>query len=214
MLTKLYIENVAVIKSADVDFNAGFTVLTGETGAGKSVLIDSVNAILGQRTSKDLVRYGAQKAFVSATFSELSPSIIKMLNENGYELEDNDSDLILSREISASGKSTARINSRPATAQFLQELGNRLINIHGQHDNQKLLDEDTHLEILDSLGEYPEALADYQAAYIALKRVKTELEKLLQNINDREERLDILKYQINELESVRLKEGEIDALEA
>lgn len=212
MLTKLYIENVAVIKSADVDFHAGFTVLTGETGAGKSVLIDSVNAILGQRTSKDLVRYGAQKAYVSATFSVLSAEVVRLLNENGYESEDDE--LILSREIQLSGKSTARINSRPATAQFLQELGNRLINIHGQHDNQKLLDEDTHLEILDSLGEYPDILTDFQAAYIELKRVKAELEKLLQNINDREERLDILKYQIRELESAHLKEGEIEALEA
>ncbi|HNX14677.1 MAG TPA: DNA repair protein RecN [Oscillospiraceae bacterium] len=212
MLTKLYIENVAVIKSADVDFKAGFTVLTGETGAGKSVLIDSVNAILGQRTSKDLVRYGAQKAYVSATFSVLSPNVLKLLDENGYETEEGD--LILSREIQVGGKSTARINSRPATAQFLQELGNHLINIHGQHDNQKLLDEDTHLEILDSLGEYSDAFADYQAAYIELKHIKTELEKLMQNINDREERLDILKYQIGELESAHLKEGEIEALEA
>lgn len=212
MLTKLYIENVAVIKSAEVDFNAGFTVLTGETGAGKSVLIDSVNAILGQRTSKDLVRYGAQKAFVSATFSGLSTDVVKLLIENGYESEDGE--LILSREIQISGKSVARINGRPTAAQFLQELGNRLINIHGQHDSQKLLDENTHLEILDSLGEYPEALADYRAAYAGLKRIKTQLEKLLQNINDREERLDVLTYQINELESARLKEGEIDALEA
>ncbi|HOP10352.1 MAG TPA: DNA repair protein RecN [Oscillospiraceae bacterium] len=212
MLTKLYIENVAVIKSADVDFNAGFTVLTGETGAGKSVIIDSVNAILGQRTSKDLVRYGAPKAYVSATFSELSPDVVKLLDENGYDHDEGE--LILSREIQAGGKTTARINSRPATAQILQELGNRLINIHGQHDNQKLLDENAHLDILDSLGEYPEALADYQTAYIELKHIKSELEQLLKNINDREERLEILKYQINELESAHLQKGEIESLEA
>ena len=156
MLNRLYIENIAVIRRADIALNGALTVITGETGAGKSLLIDSVNAVGGQRVSKELIRFGENKAFVSAVFDCVPPTVRTILDESGYDCEDDE--LVLSREILSSGKSVARINGRPATAQLAQQIGELLINIHGQHDNQVLLNEARHTAILDTIGGYSELL--------------------------------------------------------
>ena len=159
MLNELSIENVAVIEKTDVHFGPGLNVLTGETGAGKSILIDSINAILGNRTSRDLVRSGAQKASVWATFSDLSDEVRTLLSDAGYEPED---ELLLSREIGQDGKSSCRINGKPSTVGILRQLGEALITIHGQHDNQSLLNPANHLSILDEYAQNDSLLGQYR----------------------------------------------------
>lgn len=209
MLQTLYIENIAVVKSVQLDFAAGLSVLSGETGAGKSVIIDSVNMVLGQKTTRDCIRHGAEKAFVSATFSQLPAAVCALLEEFGFETAD---ELVISREITAAGKSSARLNGRPAAAQQLAQLGALLINIHGQHDNQELLDEERHIAILDRVGEYGDSLTAYRAAYETMREAKQRLDKLNKSLNDKDARLDYLKYQINELEAAEIKVGEYDSL--
>jgi len=210
MLNHLHIENIAVIKQADIPFHKGMTVLTGETGAGKSVLIGALNAVLGQKTSRDLIRTGCEKAYVSAEFDELPAAVVKLLEDNGYECDD---ELIVSRELNSNGKANARINGRPATVQLLSEVGALLLNIHGQHDNQALLDEARHLGILDSMGDHAALKAEYYAAYTVLKRTKKELDALRKSSAEREQRLDILSYQLEELRDASVTEGEVEALE-
>ena len=212
MLSQLYIENVAVIEKVSVDFHSGFSVLTGETGAGKSILIDSINAILGERTSRDLVRTGAKSAFVSAVFTELGKHALERLEALGYAPED-DGTLMIQREISADGKSSCRINGRPATVSALKEIGPMLVNIHGQHESYGLLSPENHLAYLDSMG-LPQQLASrYSSVFAEVKRIRRELDSLNMDEAQKARQIDLLTYQINELEEANLKEGEQEELD-
>ena len=210
MLSSLQIENVAVIQKANVHFEKGLNVLTGETGAGKSILIDSINAILGNRTSKDLVRTGAAKAVIRAAFDDVPPSVLDSLEKAGYERSDA---LTLSREITAEGKSTCRINGMPATAAILRELCGGLININGQHDSVGLLNPAHHLGILDDYAQNRTVFQEYYALYRELVRVKRELDALITDEAEKQRKIDLLQYQVQEIEDAGLTAGEEQALE-
>lgn len=209
MLRQLRIENIAVIRSVDISFGSGLNILTGETGAGKSILIDAIAVVLGGRISKELVRTGADKSFVSALFTDLSSEIGLLLEEYGISSEE---ELLLSREFTADGKSAARINGRPATAQMLKDIGNALLNIHGQHDNQALLSEDKHIHYLDRMGDYSPLLESYRAEYVNLKKLAARLESLQLDARTKSAKIDLLTFQIRELESAELTLGETDSL--
>ena len=212
MLTNLYIENIAVIEKSNINFTAGFNVLTGETGAGKSIVIDAINAVLGHRSSRGMIRTGADAAYVSATFEELSPLALKKLASMGYEAEDGT--LILSRSLSASGKNTCRINSRPATVAALGEIGGYLINIHGQNDNLELMDPALHIVYIDALADLGAQLAAYRKLYRELKAVEEELSSADTDEGERLRRIDLLTFQISELEDAGITVGEYDSLTA
>lgn len=212
MLTNLYIENIAVIEKSNIDFTAGLNVLTGETGAGKSIVIDSINAVLGKRSSRGIIRSGAEAAFVSATFEDVSDLVQKKLGTMGFSAEDGT--LILSRELSASGKNTCRINSRPATVAALKELGEYLINIHGQNDNLELMNPALHIVYIDALADIGEKLAAYRKLYRELKAVEEELSSADTDEAERLHRIDLLTFQITELEDAAITVGEYDALSA
>ena len=206
MLQLLHIENIAIIERADITFEPGFNVLTGETGAGKSIVIDAMSAVLGQRASRELIRTGESKAFVSACFSGISP---QLMEEFGIE---PDEELLLQREIHCDGKNVCRVNGRPFTVTQLRTLGNRLLNIHGQHDGQQLLDEEQHLVYLDAFGHVEELLASYRGAYEGLQRLKKEISSLQMDEAEKARRMDTLRYQIDELERSQLKSGEEEEL--
>ena len=210
MLSSLQIENVAVIQKAEVHFEPGLNVLTGETGAGKSILIDSINAILGNRTSKDLVRTGAAKAVIRAAFEQVPPAVLDKLEQSGYERSEA---LLLSREITAEGKSTCRINGMPATAAVLRELCGGLININGQHDSVGLLNPAHHLGILDDYAQNRTVFQEYYALYRELVRVKRELDALITDEAEKQRKIDLLQYQVQETEDAGLTAGEEQALE-
>ena len=210
MLTNLYIENIAVIEKSNIDFTHGLNVLTGETGAGKSIVIDAINAVLGKRSSRGMIRTGADAAYVSATFEELSELVHKKLGAMGYSAEDGS--LILSRELSASGKNTCRINSRPATVAALKELGEYLINIHGQNDNLELMNPALHIVYIDALADIGERLAAYRGLYRELRAVEEELSSADTDESERLRRMDLLSFQITELEDADITVGEYDAL--
>ena len=210
MLSSLQIENVAVIQKAEVHFEPGLNVLTGETGAGKSILIDSINAILGNRTSKDLVRTGAAKAVIRAAFEQVPPAVLDKLEQSGYERSEA---LLLSREITAEGKSTCRINGMPATAAVLRELCGGLININGQHDSVGLLNPAHHLGILDDYAQNRTVFQEYYALYRELVRVKRELDALITDEAEKQRKIDLLQYQVQEIEDAGLTAGEEQALE-
>ena len=210
MLSSLQIENVAVIQKANVHFEKGLNVLTGETGAGKSILIDSINAILGNRTSKDLVRTGAAKAVIRAAFDDVPPAVLDSLEKAGYERSEA---LTLSREITAEGKSTCRINGMPATAAILRELCGGLININGQHDSVGLLNPAHHLGILDDYAQNRTVFQEYYALYRELVRVKRELDALITDEAEKQRKIDLLQYQVQEIEDAGLTAGEEQALE-
>ncbi len=210
MLTNLYIENIAVIEKSNIDFTSGFNVLTGETGAGKSIVIDAINAVLGKRSSRGIIRTGADAAFVSATFEALSELTLKKLRAMGYEAPDGT--LILSRELNASGKNTCRINARPATVAALKELGEYLINIHGQNDNLELMDPSLHIVYIDALADIAEQLAAYRRLYRALKETEEALSSADTDEAERLRRMDLLSFQITELEDAAITVGEYDAL--
>lgn len=213
MISKLYIENIAVIERAEIDFNKGFNVLTGETGAGKSILIDSINAVLGQRTSRELIRTGAEKAFVSAQFDDISKGAVEALSELGVELSQEDGNsLILQREIRADGRGSVKINDRPATISALRSVGRELINIHGQHENQALISTDKHMKYLDVMGGYSEKLNEYGGIYKSYIAALNELNKTQIDDAEKARRIDMLKYQINELESADITIGETESL--
>ena len=213
MLSKLYIENIAVIERADIDFSKGFNVLTGETGAGKSILVDSINAVLGQRTSRELIRTGADKAFVSAEFENVSPIVLQELAELGYEPEpESGGTVMLRREIRSDGKNTVRINSRPASISDLRTIGRLLINIHGQHENQALMSVDRHMKYLDSMGGYSDKLAEYASIYKAYASAARELSRMRTDDAEKARRADMLRFQINELESAEITVGETESL--
>ncbi len=210
MLTNLYIENIAVIEKSNIDFSNGLNILTGETGAGKSIVIDAISAILGHRTSKEIIRTGADKAYVSATFEKLNAETLKKLSDLGYETDDDL--LIISREISSSGKNNCRINSRPATVSVLKEIGINLINIHGQHESYQLFSPDTHIDYIDSTGDYECLSIDYYNSFVELKNVIKQLDALNLDENKRLQEIDLLSYQVNEIESADLQIGEEEEL--
>ena len=210
MLSSLQIENVAVIQKAEVHFEPGLNVLTGETGAGKSILIDSINAILGNRTSKDLVRTGAAKAVIRAAFEQVPPAILDKLEQSGYERSEA---LLLSREITAEGKSSCRINGMPATAAVLRELCGGLININGQHDSVGLLNPAHHLGILDDYAQNRTVFQEYYTLYRELVQVKRELDALITDETEKQRKIDLLQYQVQEIEDAGLTAGEEQTLE-
>lgn len=211
MLSSLQIENVAVIQKAEVHFQPGLNVLTGETGAGKSILIDSINAILGNRTSKDLVRTGAAKAVIRAAFEQVPDAVLDSLEKAGYERSDA---LMLSREITAEGKSSCRINGMPATAAVLRELCGGLININGQHDSVGLLNPARHLGILDDYAQNGVQFQEYYALYRELVRIKRELDAMITDEAEKQRRVDLLSYQVQEIENAALTAGEEQTLES
>ena len=208
MLQLLHIENIAVIEEADITFDEGFNALTGETGAGKSIVIDAMGAVLGQRTSRDLIRTGAAKAFVSAMFSGVPP--LPVLEECGMEAEDGE--LLLQREIYADGKNACRVGGRPVTVAQLRRIGGALLNIHGQHDGQQLLDEEQHGAYLDSFGRVEAELGAYAACYEAMEVTRKKLKSLQMDEAEKERRMDSLTFQIQELEKAQLKPGEEETL--
>ena len=210
MLSSLQIENVAVIQKAEVHLQPGLNVLTGETGAGKSILIDSINAILGNRTSKDLVRTGAAKAVIRAAFEQVPVPVQDRLEKAGYERSE---ELMLSREITAEGKSSCRINGMPATAAILRELCGGLININGQHDSVGLLNPARHLGILDDYAQNQEVFQDYYRLYRELVRIKKELDAMITDEAEKQRRIDLLTYQVQEIEDAGLTAGEDQTLE-
>lgn len=210
MLSSLQIENVAVIQKAEVHFEPGLNVLTGETGAGKSILIDSINAILGNRTSKDLVRTGAAKAVIRAAFEQVPSAVLDKLEQSGYERSEA---LLLSREITAEGKSSCRINGMPATAAVLRDLCGGLININGQHDSVGLLNPAHHLGILDDYAQNRTVFQDYYTLYRKLVQVKRELDALITDEAEKQRKIDLLQYQVQEIEDAELTAGEEQTLE-
>lgn len=211
MLSCLQIENVAVIQKAEVHFQPGLNVLTGETGAGKSILIDSINAILGNRTSKDLVRTGASKAVIRASFAQIPDAVLDKLEAAGYE---RSAELLLSREITAEGKSSCRINGMPTTAAVLRELCGGLININGQHDSVGLLNPAHHLSILDDYAQNAKLYQEYYVLYRSLVKVKKELDAMITDEAEKQRRIDLLTYQVQEIEEAGLTAGEEQTLEA
>ena len=211
MLSCLQIENVAVIQKAEVHFQPGLNVLTGETGAGKSILIDSINAILGNRTSKDLVRTGASKAVIRASFAQIPDVVLDKLEAAGYE---RSAELLLSREITAEGKSSCRINGMPTTAAVLRELCGGLININGHHDSVGLLNPAHHLSILDDYAQNAKLYQEYYVLYRSLVKVKKELDAMITDEAEKQRRIDLLSYQVQEIEEAGLTAGEEQTLEA
>ena len=211
MLTELYIENLAVIEKSVIKFGNKLNVFTGETGAGKSILINGINAILGQRVTRDIVRTGKKKAVISAVFSNLSDEVSKVLSENGI---DSDGELIISREISADGGSFARINSRPVNLSLLREIGELLVNIHGQHDSQILLFPHKHIEILDSYGNLENVLVDYQTSFRSLQTVAKKIKQATLSQQNKIDRIESLREIVNEISSLDLKENEDEEIES
>ena len=204
MLELLHIENIAIIEAADIEFAPGFNALTGETGAGKSIVIDSLSAVLGQRTSRELIRTGAEKAFVSAAFSGMAP---KLTEELGIQPE-ADGTLLLQREIQTDGKNVCRVNGRPVTVGQLRALGAQLLNIHGQHDGQQLLDEEQHIAYLDSFGRAEILINTYAEKYKHFTDIRRQIGALQMDEAEKARRVDTLQYQIEELRRAKLKPGE------
>ena len=213
MLVNLHIENVAVIEQADIEFQQGLNVLTGETGAGKSIVIDSINAILGERMNRELIRTGASRARVGALFSSIPSQVMQKMAEAGVEAEEDDT-LLLQREITSEGKSIFRINGRPVTASILKSVSHLLLNIHGQHENQELLSPHLHMQYLDQLGDLDGSLQQYRIVYEQAVRLKRELSSMQMDDAEKERRMDLLRYQIDELENANLRVGEQEELAA
>lgn len=211
MLIDLKIENIAVIESAEIDFDSGLNVMTGETGAGKSIVIDAINAVLGERTSRELIRSGAESAKVYATFADINEETERILDEMGIE-KMPDKTLVLNRSISASGKNICRINGCPSTVSALKEIGAGLINIHGQHDSQALLSPDKHCGFIDLLAENASLRGEYKTVFTNLVSVKKELDSLYDSRDEKAARLDYLNFQINEIEQANVRNGERDEL--
>lgn len=211
MLKTLDIENIAVIEKARIEFSSGFNVLTGETGAGKSIVVDSINAILGERTSRELVRSGSDYAFVSALFTEINPAVKAELNDLGFSAEEDDS-LLLTRRISRDGKSQCRINGHAATVSVLREVGGTLVNIHGQHDSQSLLNPEYHYQFIDMLSGGNMLLEQYKAAFSAFIHIRRRLKQLTAQAEKNDNSTELLDFQIKELEDADIKEGEIERL--
>lgn len=209
MLKSLNIENIAVIEKADIEFSPGLNVLTGETGAGKSIVVDSINAVLGERTSRELVRNGANEAQVTAVFDDINSSVREKLDEFGIEDDDT---LVLMRKISDKGKSYCRINGVPCTVSMLRQLGEQLVNIHGQHDSQALLNPDTHYRFLDMFADDKELVSEYSKNFKKLLEVRKKLKSLTSDAENNDKQSEMLAYEINELTQADIKVGEIEQL--
>ena len=210
MLKNLYIENIAVIEKTTIDFSSGLNVLTGETGAGKSIVIDSINAVLGNRTSRDLIRNGSESAFVSAEFEDISQKALETLNEYGFDTDDGT--IIIQREISLNSKGKCRINGRPATVSILKAVGTYLINIHGQHESYELMSPELHINYIDKLGNLKNDIDEYAKAYQEYRALKSELDKAQFDEAERNRKIDLLQYQVNELEQADMYAGEFEEL--
>ena len=212
MLKFLHIENIAVIERSDIEFSAGFNVLTGETGAGKSIVIDAINAVLGERTSKELIRAGCDTAEVSAVFGELDNATAAALSDAGVT-PDDDGNIVIRRRLSMTGKGLIKLNDRPVTATELKEIGKHLVNIHGQHDNQALLDPERHLDYIDAVADDDPIKGKYYAEFRELNRIRKELAATETDEDEKRRRVSLLKYRINELESAGIKPGEYAKLQ-
>lgn len=211
MLKTLDIENIAVIEKASVDFSGGLNVLTGETGAGKSIVVDSINAIMGERTSRELVRYGADNAYVSAYFDDICDSALNKLKEYDIELEEDNS-LLITRKISANGKSLCKVNGKTVTVSMLKEICSYLVNVHGQHDSQALLNPDLQYNYIDMLLEDKSVLSDYKETFKKLISVRRKLKSFAKDEDNKESLLELLNFQIEELEKADIKVGEREEL--
>lgn len=211
MLAQLFINNIAVIERASIELDQGFTVLTGETGAGKSIIIDAIHAVLGERTSKELVRTGTDTASVSALFVDLDQDTLKALDEMSIPREEDNS-LLIQREIRLEGRSLCKLNGVPATVSMLRELGTRLISIHGQHESYELLSPEVHMTYVDSFGGLEKLLEEYQESYRKLRRIQQKLESFNTDEGEKARRLDLLRYQIDELEAADIQPGEREEL--
>lgn len=211
MLKTLVIENIAVIKKAQIEFTSGLNVLTGETGAGKSIVVDSINAILGERTSRELVRAGSDNAFVNAYFEDINDDVKLKLNEYDIPIEE-DGSLLLSRKISAGGKSVCRVNGLPVTVGILKDIGTHLVNIHGQHDSQALLNPDFHYKFVDAYADCDELLAEYKESFKSFLNIRRQLKSLTSDADERDKQSEILDYQIKELRVADIKVGEWEEL--
>lgn len=211
MLKFLHIENIAVIERSDIEFSSGFNVLTGETGAGKSIVIDSINAVLGERTSRELIRAGCDTAEVSAVFGELDNATAAALSDIGV-VPDDDGNIVIRRRLSAAGKGLIKLNDRPVTATELKEVGRHLVNIHGQHDNQALLDPERHLDYVDAVADDDPIKGKYYAEFREINKIRKELAAVQTDEDEKRRRVDLLKYSINELESAGIKPSEYDKL--
>lgn len=211
MLKTLVIENIAVIKKAQIEFTGGLNVLTGETGAGKSIVVDSINAILGERTSRELVRAGSDNAFVNAYFEDINDDVKLKLNEYDIPIEE-DGTLLLSRKISAGGKSVCRVNGLPVTVGILKDIGTHLVNIHGQHDSQALLNPDFHYKFVDAYADCDELLAEYKDSFKSFLNIRRQLKSLTSDADEKDKQSEILDYQIKELRDADIKVGEWEKL--
>ena len=211
MLKTLVIENIAVIKKAQIEFTSGLNVFTGETGAGKSIVVDSINAILGERTSRELVRAGSDNAFVNAYFEDINDDVKLKLNEYDIPIEE-DGTLLLSRKISAGGKSVCRVNGLPVTVGILKDIGTHLVNIHGQHDSQALLNPDFHYKFVDAYADCDELLAEYKESFKSFLNIRRQLKSLTSDADERDKQSEILDYQIKELRDADIKVGEWEEL--
>ena len=212
MLQTLYIENIAVIEKSAIDFSSGLNVLTGETGAGKSIIIDAINAIMGQRTSRDIIRTGASSAFVSAQFDNVNAAVRRKLEKFGFESDEDE--LLLQRTLSASGKSTCKINGRPATAAMLREIAAGLINIHGQHESYELFSPETHIDYIDRYGRLIPALEDYKEKYKRYLILQKKLNEANSDESSRLSEIDLLSFQSKELFDADIQIGEEEALDS
>ena len=212
MLSNLKISNIAIIKEAVIDFNNGLNVLTGETGAGKSIIIDAINAVLGERTSRELIRTGSDNAEVSAFFENINSDVVAILNELGIECE-NDNSLLISRKISLDGKNTCKINGSSVTVSMLKKIGQSLINVHGQMDNHNLLNEELHYTYIDSFAENNDILDEYMCHYNEYQALKRRYDNLIVNESEKARKIDLLTYQIKEIEDADVKIGEWAELE-
>lgn len=212
MLCNLKITNIAIIKEAVIDFNNGLNVLTGETGAGKSIIIDAINAILGERTSRELVRTGSDSADVSAFFEDINNDVVSVLNELGIDCED-DKSLLISRKISLDGKNMCKVNGTSVTVSMLKKIGQALINVHGQMDNHNLLNEELHYTYIDGFAENFDIYNDYLDAYNNYQTLKRRYDNLIVNESEKARKIDLLTYQINEIEEANVRIGEFEELE-
>ncbi|HHU84047.1 MAG TPA: DNA repair protein RecN [Clostridiales bacterium] len=211
MLKSLSIENIAIIESAQIDFSEGLNVLTGETGAGKSIIIDSINCIIGEKTSRELIRTGANSARVASYFENLSDDVIAYLNDLNIPV-DNDKSLSVSRTIYLDGRNNCRVNGVSVNVSMLKTIGHRLVNIHGQHDSQDLLNPDMHIKYIDALCDCNEVFDEYHSAFLSLRELHSRIKKLKSNEANRLDRIDMLKFQITEIENAKIAIGEYDKL--
>jgi len=211
MLSLLHIENIAIIEKIDISLTRGFNVFSGETGAGKSIVIGAISAVLGGRAGRDLIRSGCSSAFISAVFSDISQDVLKTVSDMGYEIDDDDT-IILQREIFADGKNICKVNMRPATVSVLKAIGCELVNIHGQHDGQTLLDEKNHIRYLDKYAQCEDALSDYKEKYALLRNIEKKIAELKIDDSAKMRRIETLRYEIDEITSAALIDGEEEEL--